>query len=155
MSHAVKTKRVPAAIHRLGREIGQRFHAEQVVLFGSHARGAATSGSDVDLLVIMQGSGRDSHRAAEILATVRSPLPLDVLVRAPKTVRQRIAMGDCFMQDIIASGVVLYEAQGHRSGVGGKSPGAISGSCSANIATDAARVMTPCASTPSNVSRNI
>ena len=36
--------------------------------------------------------------------------PVDLLVRTPEKVRQRLEMGDCFMREIVEEGKVLYEA---------------------------------------------
>lgn len=96
-------------IERVGLEIGKLFNPERVVLFGSHARGDATPDSDVDLLVIMPGKGRPVEQSVQIRLMVRPPFPVDILVRSPESVRERIAMGDDFMRDVIEKGVVLYE----------------------------------------------
>lgn len=104
------------AIRDLGREIGGRFSPQRVILFGSHAKGTAHGDSDVDLLVIMPFRGRPSHKAAEVLLSVAPPFAIDVLVRTPQTVRRRIAMGDCFMQDVVKNGIVIYEADRSRVG---------------------------------------
>ena len=45
-----------APVRRVIDEIAERFRPERIVLFGSHAAGAADAGSDVDLLVIMETS---------------------------------------------------------------------------------------------------
>jgi uncharacterized protein len=100
-------------IRRVAREIGRRFGPERVVLFGSHARGEASRDSDVDLLVVMEGKGEPVERAVQIRMQVRPPFPVDILVRSPERVRERIAMGDNFMREVVEKGVVLYEA--HRS----------------------------------------
>ena len=104
------------AIRNLGREIGGRFKPQRVILFGSHAKGTAQRDSDVDLLVIMPFRGRPSRKAAEVLMSVAPPFAIDVLVRTPQTVRRRIAMGDCFMQDVVKNGIVIYEADRSRVG---------------------------------------
>jgi predicted nucleotidyltransferase len=36
-------------IEKFGRQIGEQFGAEQVILFGSYAQGSVTADSDVDL----------------------------------------------------------------------------------------------------------
>ncbi len=41
-----------AQIEELVRRIGQQFHPERIVLFGSYARGRADEYSDIDLVVI-------------------------------------------------------------------------------------------------------
>jgi predicted nucleotidyltransferase len=97
-------------IRKLGQEIGGRFNPQRVILFGSHAKGTADRDSDVDLLVIMSFRGRPARKAAEVLMNVAPPFPIDVLVRTPQAVQRRIAMGDCFMQDVVQNGIVIYEA---------------------------------------------
>lgn len=104
------------AIRDLGREIGGRFNPQRVILFGSHARGTAHRDSDVDILVIMPFRGRPARKAAEVLMSVAPPFAIDVLVRTPQAVRRRIAMGDCFMQDVVENGIVIYETDRRRVG---------------------------------------
>jgi hypothetical protein len=49
-------------------------------------------------------------KAVEIQMTVRPKFPLDLLVRTPETVTQRLTWGDCFLKEIFARGQVLYES---------------------------------------------
>ena len=97
-------------IEDLGRHIGREFGAEKVVLFGSYAEGTATEDSDVDLLVICPFEGKSVHKSVEIRMKLRPAFPIDLLVRIPQKVRERIKMGDDFMRDILEEGKVLYEA---------------------------------------------
>jgi predicted nucleotidyltransferase len=96
-------------IEEFGRKIGEEFGAERVILFGSYARGNATPDSDVDLLVIGPFPGRSADKSVEIQMKLRPPFPVDLLVRTPEKVRERIAMGDTFMQKILRQGKTLYE----------------------------------------------
>ncbi len=43
----------PQLIDKMVRRLVRRFRPEQIILFGSHARGTAGLDSDVDLLVVM------------------------------------------------------------------------------------------------------
>ena len=97
-------------IEEFGRRIGEEFRPHQVVLFGSYARGAATTDSDVDVLVVMPFEGRSVDKSVEIRLKTNPPFPLDLLVRTPEVIRKRITMGDCFLRDILQYGKVLYEA---------------------------------------------
>lgn len=90
------------------------FHPLRVVLFGSHAAGAATPDSDVDLLVVMPFEGSPIRKAAEISLTIPRSMPIDVLVRTPEFVRERLALGDSFMREIVEKGRVLYDASDRR-----------------------------------------
>jgi predicted nucleotidyltransferase len=99
-------------IQEFGSRIGQEFHPDKVVLFGSFASAQATEDSDVDLLVIMEFEGKPWQQATEIRKTLRPAFPLDLLVRTPSQIQQRLDMGDCFIEDITQKGTVLYEAAG-------------------------------------------
>ena len=55
--------------------------AEQILLFGSHARGQADAGSDLDFLVIestVENRAREMVRLRRVLRPLR--IPVDVLV---------------------------------------------------------------------------
>ena len=97
-------------IEEFGRQIGREFGAERVILFGSYARGAVTEDSDVDLLVIVPFEGRSVDKSVEIRMKLRPQFPVDLLVRTPEKVRQRLEMDDDFMREILEEGKVLYEA---------------------------------------------
>jgi predicted nucleotidyltransferase len=112
----VKTRREPAhkiemrQIEEFGRRVGEEFGAERVILFGSYARGNANPDSDVDILVIGPFEGRSVDKSVEIRMKLRPGFPMDLLVRTPEKVRERIEMGDAFMREILDHGTVLYEA---------------------------------------------
>lgn len=97
-------------IKKFGRQIGEQFHAERVILFGSYAQGNPTADSDVDLLVIGPFKGRSVDKSVEIRMKLRPQFPVDILIRTAEKLRQRIKMGDCFMREILEKGKVLYEA---------------------------------------------
>ena len=97
-------------IEDFGQRLGREFRAEKVILFGSHAQGAATGDSDVDLLVILPFEGKSVRQSVAMRMRLRPDFPVDLDVRTPKNVRERLAMGDGFMRDILEHGKVLYEA---------------------------------------------
>jgi hypothetical protein len=102
--------RVPrAAIRRYVERVVERFHPDKVILFGSHAYGRPTEDSDVDLLVIMP-TRRGVNLHDRIRWVMPAPFPMDLLVRTPQFVAQRLALGDWFMREILEQGLVLHEA---------------------------------------------
>ena len=102
-----------AEIKALAQRIAREFKPERIILFGSYAHGAATPDSDVDLLVLAEHTGKSWKFAAQIRDQVHPLFPLDLLVRTPAEVQQRLAGGDPFLREITGNGVVLYEAR-HR-----------------------------------------
>jgi hypothetical protein len=64
----------------------------------------------VDLLVVLRHNQRNVEKAIEIRQAVEAGFPLDLLVRTPERIQERIALGDFFLREIVAKGKVLYEA---------------------------------------------
>jgi predicted nucleotidyltransferase len=103
-------------ISRLCQHIVREFRPDKIILFGSYAYGTPTPWSDVDLLVVMPYHGSSRQVAATILQSVQPDFGVDLLVRTPAEVAQRLGMDDDFMQEIISRGQVLYEADHARVG---------------------------------------
>jgi uncharacterized protein len=97
-------------IENVCQQIVEQFHPEKVILFGSYAYGKPNPDSDVDLLVVLPFDGRPSDKCFEIRKAVRHKFPLDVLVRTPQMIRERLAIEDYFVREIVDKGKVLYEA---------------------------------------------
>lgn len=96
-------------IQRYAHEIERKFQPDRIILFGSHAYGQPTFDSDVDLLVVMEFTGRPVDKAYEIRRSTETPFPLDLLVRSPSGLRRRIALGDFFLTEVVERGKILYE----------------------------------------------
>ena len=91
--------------------IAAEFEPERILLFGSYAWGAPSPDSDVDLLVILPFEGKAVAKSVEMRLKIKPPFPVDLLVRTPEKVRERLALGDPFIRSILEKGKVLYEAQ--------------------------------------------
>ncbi len=96
-------------IQKLADRIAREFRPERIILFGSYARGRPDRDSDVDLLVILPYTGKSWKMATRIRNAVEPSFPLDLLVRSPAQVDERVAMGDPFMREMVERGKVLYE----------------------------------------------
>ncbi|NOT01307.1 MAG: nucleotidyltransferase domain-containing protein [Phycisphaerales bacterium] len=97
-------------IQDFGRRIGRHFRPLRVILFGSYARGDVTEDSDVDLLVVLPFTGKSVYQSVKIRMQLEPAFPVDILVRTPEHVQQRLEMGDPFMKEVLREGRVLYEA---------------------------------------------
>lgn len=98
------------AIQKVSDQIAQMFRPERIVLFGSYVYGSPTEDSDVDLLVVLPHEGKGFQKAAEMLSRLRPPFPIDLIVRTPEQLRQRLALNDFFLREILEKGRVLYAA---------------------------------------------
>ena len=89
--------------------IARKFHPHKIILFGSHAYGKPTRDSDVDLMVILPFRGNELRKAVEIRSRFDTPFPMDLLVRKPRFIAERLRERDMFIELVMNRGVVLYE----------------------------------------------
>ena len=92
------------------REKIEHFGVKKIGLFGSYIKNKQKTGSDIDILVIMNIT-ESSPRVAAKISVIAKPryVPMDILVRTPAEIEKRIKMGDWFIKRIISRGKVLYE----------------------------------------------
>ena len=109
-----------AAIRRFAQQLGERFHPDRIVLFGSYAYGQPHAGSDVDLLVIMPAASEVSQ-AIRMSVAFEPPFPLDLIVRTPAKLERRLAEGDSFLEEVVSQGKVLYEERNRQMDSQGRS----------------------------------
>lgn len=99
-------------IDRMVKVIVKEYKPKKIILFGSAARGQTGQDSDVDLLIVKESSSPKHKRSDEIydvLWKVKGRPPVDVLVFTPDEVKQRMALGDFFVTDIVKKGKILYD----------------------------------------------
>ena len=102
-------KQVKKYIQDLCKQIVRVADPQKIILFGSYVYGQPNEDSDIDLLVVKSFEGHPWDQAAKLRLQIETEMPLDLLVRTPEYVAQRISMGDSFMQEITGQGAVLYE----------------------------------------------
>ena len=103
----------PGEIKRYCAAIVRAFQPEKIILFGSHAYGQPHRDSDVDVLVIMPDAKRYGRRPSlSIRRKVPAGFPVDILVKDPRDIADRLREGDSLLEEIVNHGRVMYEA-GH------------------------------------------
>jgi predicted nucleotidyltransferase len=107
-----KRKRIPqAAIDEVVWQIAEKFRPQKIILFGSYARGKPRPESDVDMLVVMDTPLREVEQAIQICQQIQYRFGLDLIVRKPQRLAERLKMGDWFLHDILEEGKVVYESR--------------------------------------------
>ena len=111
MKVATRAKRIPRReIKAVVRRIAEKFDPERIILFGSYAYGKVHEFSDVDLLIVLNTKERPRTKQIEISRALSPhPFGMDILVRTPQQIKERIPMGDYFLREITTRGKVLYE----------------------------------------------
>jgi predicted nucleotidyltransferase len=101
--------------------IAAGFKPRRIVLFGSYACGIPTGDSDVDLLITRQRWSMSPLTAAgRMRVQLGVPFPMDLIVRSEADIRRRIAGGDDFLREVLATGITLYAADNARVGGQGR-----------------------------------
>ena len=109
-----KRTRIPqAAINDVVRQIVEKFKPDKIVLFGSYAYGKPKRESDVDLLVVIDSTLKESLLSKSIRRSIIYHFGLDLVVKTPESLANRIEMGDFFLMEILKKGKVLYERTSH------------------------------------------
>ncbi len=104
-----------AKIRKAAQKIVDEVDPEKIILFGSFAYGKPTPDSDVDLLIIMNSKLRPHARTVLVSEVLNPrPFPVDLIVRTPAEVEERLRMRDCFFEEILSRGKVLYERPSSR-----------------------------------------
>jgi uncharacterized protein len=107
--YALKPEVTEELLAEITRRIVESFHPHKVILFGSYAYGAPHRDSDLDLFVIMDSDERPAPRGIPVYNAAKVPfLPMDLLVRTPEEVEQRLQVGDHFVREVLEKGRVLY-----------------------------------------------
>ena len=111
-------------IESVATQIGIASHAQNVVLFGSYARGDAREESDVDLLIIAESDLPRFKRSCELYKLFRPyPFPMDLIVYTPKEIEKGKRSPVSFVSRVLQEGEVVYDSRNrHRSSVGSESP---------------------------------
>jgi uncharacterized protein len=103
-------KRIPQrAIDDLVGQIVEKFHPQKIIIFGSYAYGNPRPESDVDLLIVMRTTGA-KRQSLEIRKALDINFGVDLIVHSPEQLRQRLELGDSFLQDITREGKIVYES---------------------------------------------
>ena len=87
----------------------ERFAPDQIILFGSHARGTAGPGSDFDLLVIMPVTGSKREKRIDMRVALNDiAVPKDIVLATPEEVARERDLVGSVIRPALREGKVLY-----------------------------------------------
>jgi len=97
-------------LKKISERLKKEYHAEKVILYGSHARGEGTEDSDIDILVIAPTKERMFERMAtarRLIRDLRNGLPFSPIVFTREEIEDKLKKGDAFIQTIFSEGIEL------------------------------------------------
>jgi predicted nucleotidyltransferase len=105
----MEAETISKTIETMVQRLVERFNPDQIILFGSHARGTAGPDSDVDLLVVTPVSGSKRAKQVEMrLALHDIHVPKDIIVVTPEEVARRRDIVGTIIRPALREGRVLY-----------------------------------------------
>lgn len=83
---------------------------DRIILFGSHARGEANAGSDVDLLIVKDTDEPPYRRSVPAYRALSGlGVPKDIIWRTPEEIEEWSAVATHVTTRAVREGKVLYE----------------------------------------------
>jgi predicted nucleotidyltransferase len=107
----VRDKKIRKLISEIVEKIKTEYKPEKIILFGSYAYGKPTEDSDIDLFIVKDTDKRRADRFVEVRTLIYKPgrqISIQPMVYTPKEVEQRLAIGDQFVEEVLARGELLY-----------------------------------------------
>jgi predicted nucleotidyltransferase len=105
-------QKLDRTLDRMVKRLVSRFNPDQIILFGSHARGTTLPESDIDLLVVLPLRGSKRAKQVEMRVALHDiRVPKDIIVATPEEItRQRNIVGT-IIRPALREGRVLYDRQ--------------------------------------------
>jgi len=105
----VDNPRLASTLQKIVKRLVARFGPDQIILFGSHARGTAHADSDLDLLVILPITGSKRAKQVEMRVALRDfDVPKDIIVATPEEIARRRNIVGTLIHPALREGKVLY-----------------------------------------------
>lgn len=109
MNGAAVTPILPASVQGLVARLVRVFAPDQVVLFGSYARGQATSRSDVDLLVVVACEDDALELVRRRQQMVGACFPsVDLVLATARELREARGERAAFLRGVLQHGIRLH-----------------------------------------------
>jgi uncharacterized protein len=106
--HWLDSKRVMERLRVVARQMKARHpEIEQVLLFGSLARGEAVPGSDADLLVVLSSASQPFMERVPRYLPTGMPVGVDVFPYTQEEIDRMLAEGNHFIEQAMKDGMPL------------------------------------------------
>lgn len=108
-------ERLDRALAAVIDQIVQELDPERIIVFGSMARGDIHADSDLDLLIVKETDQPFLQRIDEVLAVLRTDVPVEPLVYTSAELERLREEGRDFIETILEEGRVVYERRSEQA----------------------------------------
>jgi predicted nucleotidyltransferase len=104
------TKEIQSSIDLAVQELTLALNPKQIYLFGSYAKGTASVGSDIDLLVVVEDGHGDklSNTTKAYRATRMLPVAKDIIVDHESVFKKRSKWLSSIEREVVDTGKLVY-----------------------------------------------
>jgi len=104
------TKELQSSVESAVKALAAALNPKQIYLFGSCARGTATAGSDIDLLVVVEDGSGDklSNTTKAYRATRQLPVSKDIIVDHESVFKKRSQWLSSIEREVLDTGKLIY-----------------------------------------------
>lgn len=95
-------------IKRMVAILKREYQPQQIILFGSVAKGKIHAWSDIDLLIVKDTSKRPVERCIEVCKIVKPTVGVDVFVYTPSEYQALLKENVVFIKNVLKNGTVVY-----------------------------------------------
>ena len=107
----MKKAKIKGIVKEIAELVKKEFNVKELILFGSFASGKPSKNSDLDILAIIDTNLKPYKQSALIRMYLDKKLgtkiPMDLIVRTPQQIEERLALGDFFIKNILTKGIYL------------------------------------------------
>jgi len=114
MSKGKRKEKIEKELERIVAVLASEYKPQKIILFGSLAKGIKKTSQDIDLFLVKDTSTKFYLRGLEarkILGNSTPFLPLDIIIYTPNEFERAKKENRFFLEKVLETGKVLYEAQ--------------------------------------------
>lgn len=105
----LRRKKLNAELKRIMSVLQAKYAPEEVILFGSLAKGKILKNSDIDLVIVKKTKKRFVDRIGEVIKICKPKIAVDFIVYTPQEFSDLKEKELFIQQEVIREGKVLYE----------------------------------------------
>ncbi len=104
------TKELQSSVDSAVKALADALNPKQIYLFGSCASGTATTGSDIDLFVVVDDDSGDklSNTSKAYRATRQLPVSKDIIVDQESVFKKRARWMSSIEREVFETGTLVY-----------------------------------------------